>query len=232
MRYIAVFLLLANLGYLGWNLLYPPEPRESVLTQPVRPLLNTGIVTLTEFRNDAELQAELNARAEQLCSLVAGFQTIEEAEVFLSDARSRGYTGALDLQGEMLPSHFQLYLPPASSRAIATIALDGLGERLAEANLSIESYLITRGALENAVALGIYEDEESARAVSGQLEGLGFEPVMAEIRRTSGEIGVWLRPSSETRINESEWLDLSTERPNLTRSENLCETLVQAPQFQ
>ncbi len=233
MRYIAVFLLLANLGYLGWNLLNPREPAAGrMFGQPVQPLLNTGIITLAEFQNDSALQAELNAQSEQQCSLVAGFQSVEEAELFLVEARGAGHLGALQLFGQSLPSHFQVYLPPASSRSIATIVLDGLSERLAGENLNIESYLITRGALENAVALGIYEDEASARAVSEQIEALGFTPEMDEIRRTDGEIEVWLRPVSQQRVNDSEWLDLSTERPNLTRTENLCETLVQAPQFQ
>jgi len=230
MRYIAVFLLLVNLAYLGWNLTHPreisdPEPA-------ARPLLNTGIVTLSEFERDSSAQAQLNARDAQQCSLVAGFPTLDQAEQFLLEARAAGYLGALQLLGEALPSHYRLFLGPASSRTIATIMLDGISERLQSENLNIESYLITRGSLENAVALGVYEDEQIARDILEQVRALGYSPVLNEIQRTDGEIQVWLRPSLEERINELEWLDLTAERPNLTRSENLCETLVQAPQFQ
>lgn len=230
MRYIAVFLLLVNLAYLGWNLTRPqgnsdPEPA-------VRPLLNTGIVTLSEFERDSEYQAQLNAVAAQQCSLVSGFPTLDEAEQFLLEARDAGHLGALQLLGEALPSRFRLFLEPASSRAIATIMLDGISERLQAEGIDIDSYLITRGSLENAVALGVYEDEVTARDILERVRALGYSPVLDEIRRTDGEIQVWLRPAKEERINEPEWLDLTGERPNLTRTENLCETLVQAPQFQ
>lgn len=230
MRYIAVFLLLVNLAYLGWNL---TRPQEILDPEPAtRPLLNTGIVTLSEFERDSESQAQLNAVAAQQCSLVSGFPTQDEAEQFLSEARDAGHLGALQLLGDALPSHFRLFLEPASSRAIATIVLDAISERLQAENLDIDSYLITRGSLENAVALGVYEDEQTARNTLERVRALGYSPVLDEIRRTDGEIQVWLRPATEERINESEWLDLTGERPNLTRSENLCETLVQAPQFQ
>lgn len=230
MRYIAVFLVLVNLAYLGWNLTRPQQISDPALA--ARPLLNTGIVTLSEFERDSESQAQLNAVAAQQCSLVSGFPALDEAEQFLLEARNAGHLGALQLSGEALPSHFRLFLEPASSRSVATITLDGISERLQAENLNIDSYLITRGALENAVALGIYEDEEAARRILEQVQALGYSPVLDEIRRSDGEIQVWLRPAREERINEPEWLDLTGERPNLTRSENLCETLVQAPQFQ
>ena len=230
MRYIAVFLLLANLAYLGWNLTRPDAvPAEQ--GEP-RPLLNTGITLLEEFRQDEQAQQEINARSEQLCTLASGFLSLDEAEDFLADAREAGYLGAIQFRGAALPSHFRVYLPPASSRSVATIILDGVSERLAAAGLDIESYLITRGLLENAVALGVYDDEAAGRGVSEQLRMLGYEPVVEEIRRSEEGVEVWLRPPSTDRINESEWLDFTAERPNLTRSENLCETLVQAPQFQ
>ena len=230
MRYIAVFLLLVNLAYFGWNVTRP-DSGQSERVAP-RPLLNTGITLLEEYRRDEQAQQEINARSEQLCTLVSGFLSLDEAEDFLADARQAGYPGALQLLGEPLPSHFRAYLPPASSRTVATIILDGVSERLEEAALDIESYLITRGLLENAVALGVYDDEVAAMGVAEQLRTLGYEPVVEEIRRSDGGVEVWLRPPSASRINESEWLDFTAERPNLSRSENLCETLVQAPQFQ
>lgn len=230
MRYIAVFLILANLAYLGWNLTRPqldrPEQTEA------RPLLNTGITLLEEYRRDEQQQNEINARAEQQCSRVSGFLSLDEAESFIADARRAGLLAGLQLLGEPLPSNFRVYLPPASSRSIATITLDAISELLIAEGQEIESYLITRGLLENAVGLGVYEDEAVATSVADQVRALGYEPVVEEIRRSNGGIEVWLRSASETRINDPEWLDLTAERSNLSRSENLCETLVQAPQFQ
>jgi len=230
MRYIAIFLVLLNIIYLVWSNM--AEESEELAPEEPRPLLNTGIITLAEFATDTERQQALNAQAEQLCTLVSGFQTLDDAEYFIADARGAGHLAALQLLGEELSPLYRLYLPPASSRAVATITLDGLGERLKEENLDVESYLITRGLLENAVALGVYEDEQRARELLERIQGLGYGPTVDVIPRSTGGIEVWLHPGSDQRLNDSEWLDLSTERPGLSRSENLCETLVQAPQFQ
>lgn len=230
MRYIAVFLILLNLAYLGWNLARPPVG--PVQTEAPRPLLNTGLTLLNEYQADAAEQARLNALAERQCTLVSGFASLDGAALFMDEARGMGLEAALQLGGEPLPSQYRVYLPSASSRSIATITLDGLGERLAQTDLGIESYLITRGPLENAVALGVFADQDSARAVQEQVRGLGYEPRIEEIPRSTGGIEVWLRAPSSQRVEDAEWLDLTAERPALTRSENLCQTLVQAPQFQ
>lgn len=230
MRYIALFLLLLNLVYFGWNLSRPaPEP---VVEPQSRPLLNTGLTLLSEFEADSELQARLNALASRQCSGVSGLSTLDEANEFMAQARAAGLEAALELQGEALESQYRLYLPPASSRSIATITLDGLAERLQQAELEIDSYLITRGLLENAIALGVYEDLSRAQDVRASVAALGYAPEIEEIPRSTGEIRVWLRHPEAERVTEAEWLDLTAERPDLSRSENLCETLVQAPQFQ
>lgn len=230
MRYIAVFLILLNLAYLGWNLTRPAA--EPVQSPAPRPLLNTGLTLLSEYQVASAEQARLNAEAERVCSLVSGFASIDGASIFMDEARGLGLEAALQLSGEPLPSQYRVYLPPSSSRSIATIVLDGLSERLARTDLAVESYLITRGPLENAVALGVFADQDNASAVQEQVRELGYEPLIEEIPRSSGGVEVWLRSPSSRQVDDAEWLDLTAERPALTHSENLCQTLVQAPQFQ
>jgi hypothetical protein len=137
----------------------------------------------------------------------------------------------LNLTGVPLDPQYRVYIVPASSRNVATITLDGVSERLAAADLQVETYLITRGLLENGIGLGVFAAEDGAVAVMGQVTELGYDVEIEEIPRSEGEIQVWLRPPDSGQVGDSKWLDLSADRPYLTRTENLCETIAQATQF-
>ena len=234
MRYIAVFLVLVNLAYLGWNLSRGQDNRQQAVPAEAdsRPLLNTGLTLVSEYQAAAAEQALLDAEANRQCSLVTGFDNVDDALSFVARAEEQGLVASMGLTGDPLPTQYRVYLPPASSRSIATITLDGLIERLAEAELAVESYLITRGVLENAIALGVFDQESEAAEVVAAVQALGYEPQLQDIPRSTGSAQVLLDPGAQSRVEDSEWLDLSAERPALSRSENVCETLVQAPQFQ
>lgn len=224
MRYIAIFLLLANVGYFAWNYNYPrPEP---VAEEP-RALLNTGLTLLSEYEAQGD---ELALDAVRQCSIVSGFLDQSQAEAFMTAARSRNLLAYLEVEAPQ--AEFRLYLPPTPSRDIASAILDDLSERLLGEDLGLDVYLITRGELENAIALGLFGSREQAEAAQDQVAELGYGPQIEEIPLGETRIRVFLRPVESGRINDPEWLDLSAETEGLTRLENLCESLVQASQFQ
>lgn len=229
MRYIALFLVLANIAYFIWWETRPP--RAEVPSSGPRPLLNNGLMLLSEFDRQSALQARLNAEAARLCTVVSGFSSVDDANSFMAQARASGMTGLLNLTGTALEPQYRVYLPPASSREVAAITLDGLSERLQAAEIEAETYLITRGLLENGIALGVFDDGGAAQGVREAVSDLGYEVQIEEIPRSDGAAEVWLRPVESDRIDDAQWLDLSAERPDLTRSENLCETIAQASQF-
>ena len=224
MRYIAIFLLLANIGYFGWNY-YRPLSGSVPETGQARPLLNTGLMLASEYRQLSEAAAEFS------CSLVGNFSSVDEANSFIALVETESVSASLSLSGEPLPPQYLVYLSPLSSRAIATITLDGLSESLAAANMEIENYLITRGSLENAIALGVFADSDSATDVRNQVARLGYRVEIEEIPRSSGDIRVQLQAASPDQIENLRWPELTAGRPDLTRVENLCETIAQGTQF-
>ncbi len=226
MRYILVFLLLANLGYFAWN--YYQEPVVVVEAEP-RPLLNTGLTLLEEY--DAQLAIQ-QQEDNKLCSVVSGFANSDEAGSFIEDARAQGLATYLNFVDPEELLQYRVYLAPTPSREIANLTLEDLSERLVEADLDIEIYLITSGELENAVALGVYDSATRAIEVQDQISALGYGPEIEQIGEIQGEIQVWVRPAETDRLNMPEWLDLTGERANLTRVENTCQTIAQASQFQ
>ena len=224
MRYIVIFLLLANAGYFGWNTLYPRPP---TLAEEPRELLNTGLTLLGEYQAQGD---ELALDAIRQCSIVSGFADQPQAEAFVERARAMNLQAVLEIEAPQ--AEFRLYLPPTPSREIASAILNDLDERLMEEELGLDTYLITRGELENAIALGLFDSRARAEALRNQVAELGYGPRIEEISLAESRIQVFLRPPQSDRIDEPEWLDLSAESEGLTRLENLCEGLVQASQFQ
>jgi hypothetical protein len=226
MRYIAIFLLLANMGYFGWNH-YRPQSMVLPVSAESRPLLNSGLILISEYQQGS------GAEADSICYRVGNFTTVDEANGFIALAETKSLSARLSLSGEPLSAQYRVYLPPVSSRAIATMTLDALSERIVEAGLAIESYLITRGLLENGIALGVFADLAGATEVQNQLSEFGYGTEIDEIPRSSGDIRVELTAVSGS-VDQTEnvkWLELATARPYLTLVENLCETIAQGSQF-
>jgi len=224
MRYIAIFLLLANIAYFSW-LRYDDEPSMAVVQDNPRPLLNSGLTLVSEF------EAQLAARPVLKCFALSAFNTVDDATSFIAELGEAAFSADVILSGDSLSSQFRVFLPPSSSRGIATITLDSLSESLNTAELDIDIYLITRGMLENGIALGVFPDRESAEAVLNAVEGLGYAPQIEEIRRSTGEIGVQLQLQEQYVLQNPAWLDSTVDRPNLSITENLCETIAQGNQF-
>ena len=230
MRYIVIFLLLLNIAYFGWSR-YGLSQSDAGSRSEDLPLLNTGLMLLREFEErSAALSAE-NQSQSPMCAIIANFPTVDEAYSLMSESRNRGFSAVLNLTGEALAPQFRVYIPPLSSRSIATITLDGLSEAAANAGLEVETYLITRGSLANAIALGVFARLDPAELVREQVTALGYSVQIQEIPFSTGDIQVLLRHPQFDSIGEVQWLDLSADRPYLTVKENLCETIAQGLQF-
>lgn len=228
-RYIAIFLLVANIGYFIWAQTRPAANNPE--SASARELLNTGLMLISEYEAQAAALALENATDPTICSIVSGFTTVDDANGFILIAQEANLGALLNLSGEPLASQFRVFLAPEANRILATRALDSVSEAISGAQLDIETYLITRGALAEGVGLGVFAAAEDAENVQNQISNLGFAAQVEEIPRSTGDIQVVLRPSNSERLESAEWLELSDDRPDLSRTENLCETIAQASQF-
>ena len=94
-----------------------------------------------------------------------------------------------------------------------------------------EIYLITRGMRENGIALGVFSERDDAEASNKAIRELGYAPEIEEIPRSTGEIQVQLQALEQNVLENPPWLDLTVDRPDLSITENLCETIAQGSQF-
>jgi len=224
MRYIAIFLVLANIGYFSW-VRYSAQPAAQLEPSTPRPLLNSGLTLVSEY------EAQLAARPALNCFTLGGFSTIDDASSFINELGEVAFAADVNLAGDPLSSQYRVFIPPASSRGIATITLDSLSESLVAAEMESEIYLITRGMLENGIALGVFSQLADAEAAQSEVQGLGYAPEIEEIPRSTGEIRVQLQVLERYVQENPAWPDLTVDRPDLTITENLCETIAQGRQF-
>ena len=226
MRYVVITLVLLNMVHLGWNLGWPlsePDAREP------HSLLNSGLTLVSEF-DARSLQAE--SEAGRICSLVSGFENEVEAADFLAEAIRRGFDATYAAGQSGRDRQYRVFLPPTPSVEIARLTLEDLAARLEAADVTANIELVSSGDGQNAIALGRFDSATAAVSLRDRILVLGYSPQIERILPEPERLKLWLRPPQSGRIETPEWLDLTRERPNLSRVENLCQTIAQPSQFQ
>ena len=224
MRYIAIFLLLANIGYFSW-VRYSAQRITAPVPNTPRLLLNSGLTLVSEYELQSAAQPALT------CFTIQSFSTIDDASSLIATMGEAVFSSTVRLSGDPLSSQYRVFIPPASSRGIAIITLDGLREGLIAAEMEMESDLITRGMLENGITLGVFSQQGDAQAARNGVQQLGYAAKIDEIPRSTGEIQVQLQVLERYVLENPAWLDLAAGRLNLTITENVCETIAQGSQF-
>ena len=224
MRYIAIFLLLANIGYFSW-VRYSAQRISAPVPNTPRLLLNSGLTLVSEYELQSAAQPALT------CFTIQSFSTIDDASSLIAEMGEAIFSSNVRLSGDPLSSQYRVFIPPASSRGIATITLNGLREGLIAAEMEMESDLITRGMLENGIALGVFSQQGDAQAARNGVQQLGYAAKIEEIPRSTGEIQVQLQVLERYVLENPAWLDLAAGGLNLTITENVCETIAQGSQF-
>ena len=220
MRYIAIFLLMANIVYFSW-IRYSDPPITLPVASTPRLLLNSGLTLVSEY----EAQHALN------CFTIESFNTIDDASSFIAEMGEAAFSSNVNLSGDPLSSEYRVFIPPASSLEIATIILNELRESLIAAKLEVKSYLIARGMLENGIAMGVFSQLGDAEASRNAIRRLGYTLEIEEIPRSTGKIQVQLQVLERYVLENPTWLDLTGGPLNLTITENVCETIAQGSQF-
>lgn len=182
MRWVFYSLLILNLVYLVWNLVdlgtssvepvqsYQPEssaPQELTLLEEARAGETTG--------DGAPAPAE----RQRLCPVVGPFETRAEGEQALEELTEADYQGRVrGIQVEEERLHW-VYIPSLDSRDEALQTLRELQSR------GVDSFVVSEGEDRNAISLGYFQSEDSARGLRSKMETAGYP---AEIRETAEEV--------------------------------------------
>jgi len=171
-RWLALALLALNL--LMGLLWLQSNPEPAAERSPLPPL-DDSLPRLELVEEMSQATADPNAEQcytiGPLPTLLAQQRADDRLRAFASAQRTRQTTADSD-------RGWWVYLP-ASSRAEATSLSRELAQRGVE-----DYYVVTSGAMENSVSVGLYQSIDNARARQARIRGFGFDAQL-EVRRES-----------------------------------------------
>ncbi|GAA5446233.1 hypothetical protein Misp06_04447 [Microbulbifer sp. NBRC 101763] len=224
MRWIALFLLILNLGVFAWFMAASPANDGTVsVVSPGRGTEIQEIVLVSEISPEqlppveeetAPLATEVSG--EQLCTLIGPFpeeylgkDIVERLSALQVSASLR----EIQMQGQM---RYWVFLPPLNSRREA---FNRLRELQAQ---GIDSYVIPKGALADGISFGIFSERERAEGLAEELAEKGIGAQFREEPQTHMERWIMLAPGQAERLAGEFWQHLQEEHPKLDRRRNLC----------
>lgn len=182
MRWVFYSLLILNLVYLVWNLVdlgtSSVEPVQSYQPESSAP---RELTLLAEARADEPASDGSSAPAERqrLCPVVGPFETRADGEQGLEALAEAGYQGRVrGIQVEKDRLHW-VYIPPLDNREEALQTLRELQSR------GVDSFVVSEDEDRNAISLGYFKSEDSARGLRSKMNTAGYP---AEIRETAEEV--------------------------------------------
>lgn len=215
MRWVALLLVLANLGLFGWQWAGTPgwsPPRAA-------PPPDIGeLELLAEAPAVDPARAAATAVATEACFTIGPFTDPANAEAAWARLAEAGLDPSQRSTSEQVATGYRVVLPPYPS------ADEALGAARELARRGVDDYyvIVSDPELENAVSLGLFEEKVFAERHAATIEELGFEP---ELRvRTRQRTRYWQDFRDPVGLVTAEFVESFTAEQPLQRLERTCET--------
>lgn len=217
MRWVALLLLLANLGLFGWQ--WAGTPGWSA-PDPEPPPDIGELKLLSEVSSSASPtatpQPPVAAADPGACFTIGPFGDPANAEAAGARLAEAGLESHLRSTSEQVVTGYRVMLPPYPSTEEALAAARDLARR------GIEDYyvVVSESEIRNAVSLGLFEKKVLAERHAARIEEQGFEP---EIRtRTRQRTRYWQDFRDPAGRGTAEFVESLTAEQPLQRLERPC----------
>jgi len=220
MRWIVITLVILNAAYFGWEMLERGQPATASAQQAaLPPLKGTKLMLLTERLPARHSSApppapqvagdttpvhrpveKVDAKKEDMCVSIGPYGSEADGVVLVKNLGIEGVQSHLDTIQLSREVQYWVLVPPAKDRKAALQTLRKLQAK------RIDSYLVSSGTMENAISLGLFNRQESAKGILADVSGAGFTAKIYEKERTENEYWVRLAPG-QTLENLQETLE-------------------------
>lgn len=244
MRGIVFGLLFSNIVYLAWNVFVPTASEQGV-SRPAAPI-GESVQLVSEVSEEqlrrysteqvaptqsvvesADVAVDVQAR---YCAQIGPFRDEEDAQNFVNNHAQR-MSLAVEIRQVPAAPDYRVFLPPFETKELATSTQEALRAAFSANNLSIDTYLVPRGELENAIALGLFGEQRNALNVQQQLQSLGYQVVVRAEEKHISEAWVLASDIESEAAFATQWSQMRLSRSYIEAGEKLCETIAQPPQF-
>lgn len=219
-------------GYAGEHVVQP-EYSLQLLQDNTFPAAGGNNTELMVYSSAANADALSQAAGEsensdgQSCYILGNFASEADAVAAMTGSPQPYRVLARQVQQEGAP-RYRVRSEVQSDREAGLLRLSELRQAIARSGAAIDSYLVTSGAIANAVSLGLFGEQSNALNVQRLLRAQGEEVVVELENQLGTRFQVVLIDSYHVDINGENWASLGLELTLSTGSENLCETIAQA----
>ena len=183
MRVVVLALLLANILFFGWQYWLgkhePPVPPDPYRDLPELELATTlaPVTGLATGEESAAGFAPGEAASNSACATLGPFADKAQAEAAIAGSDLSEFQPVLREVSSVRTTYW-VYLPPFRDRQAANRALRTLSE------IGIkDAYVVGDGEDRNAIALGLYSDQERATRRADQIQALGVTAQIGPLKR-------------------------------------------------
>jgi len=192
----------------------PPLERE----EPKRlPRMVEAPVPAEEMIAQAPVAEPEPAVTVPVCGGMGEFEKRSQAELVSVRLLALGAKTEISSESSNEQAGFWVLIPPQRDRQGAI----AIAKRLEEAGIT-DLWRFTSGNLAHAISLGLFRDEERARARRDKIEEMGFNPIVKPRYREQTLYRVSYRFPGGATASEADWREISEQYPEIERKEQPC----------
>ncbi|WP_143247620.1 SPOR domain-containing protein [Agaribacterium haliotis] len=213
MRYIFITLVLVNLALALWGGFFLGEPEPSVGTVPeLAPVLKT----VSQEAKAPIYSGDEESPARRMCELVGPFADDPDAAAFVERLRSIDIEAKIEQMELPAGQSYWVHLAPEDSEQAAYRSLASLQAQ------GVESYVIAKGQLKNAISLGVFTYIDLANKRVESAKELGLDAQISTMKRTQIETWVVIEPVFAEKMSELTWERMLQGMSSQERRQNFC----------
>lgn len=229
MRWVLIFLLAANVGYFTWRYFQGDAVDEAALAAPAQPAsarkageplhllseLSPAVVARPGKHGAADTQVQI----EPLCWLLGPLPEIVTARQLLLRFEKEGVAARLEDIERIIGLDYLLYIGPFAGKQ------EGLKRLRQLHNEKIDSFLITKGPISNAISLGLFSSAKKAETAQASFIEQGFEPKIRENERTGTQKWLIVPLEHSETLPPAFWDELAQDFGGVERKQNWCSAI-------
>lgn len=214
MRLIFISLLVINIVIAAWGLFVKKVEAPEVSQASS---LDGGQLPAVIAASDVWLNNDQgHGKPSALCEMIGPFDTREGADDFIQRLDSIGVAGLLNELELPAGESFWVHLP-------AEVSPEAAYRRLSELQAQgMESYVIRKGELENAISLGVFTFKDLAERRRKEIAALDLAAEIRVVKRTEIEMWVILKEGEEQKMSEFTWGRVLDGLKLQERRQNFC----------
>lgn len=228
MRWVLAFLVIANIAFWVWQRSQTDvvngeqnniDEAVDISADELEMLSEMDPVVLAEKSSKVTPSASGQDTQQTLCWILGPFMEEVTAKQVFTRFQALGMPARLRNVERITGLDYLVYNGPYVSRA------DALGKLRLMQELQIDSFLITRGSLNNAISLGLFPRRLQAQALADELAEMGYEVKIREDKQLEMQRWLVVPVAAAEKLPISFWQELELDFNGVDRQQKWCNAI-------